>query len=460
MSQSDIQDASVESSVQDGEHYQVLPDLADEEYQALKSDIAENGVQVDIAVDEDGKIIDGHHRVRACNELGIEDYPRTVYPGLSDQEKRDLAYKLNLQRRQVDGTTKLEIAKQYLLNDWDGKETQSSIAEKFGCSPRLVRKAFKSDEVFSAKDGVETVRTGPDSIESNGDGTKSSKPTRLRVDSDKDVEKVREVKEKAREGDETANEQWERLRSGDTSPRRAAKEVEKAEAEQAVAEQEKPDTDFPPIIREQDAIDFLESVDSADLVIADPPYSTDVDDIGSFAARWVPPMLNTIGDDGRAFVFIGAYPDELHAYLNVLDEHSALERTNIRVWNYRNTTGKAPKYKYRQNWQAILFIQSDPPTELDAPKKSELSGVQEFHQPHEFGDVEPSQHKWQKPRDLLGQMIRHTSEQGDFVIDPFVGSGSTVLEAARLGRRSLGVDIDTDALETAIGRGCVWEDEQ
>jgi len=55
--------------------YQVLPELTPIEYEALKSDIAQRGVLVPIDVDEKGEILDGHHRVRAWNELqegGIE----------------------------------------------------------------------------------------------------------------------------------------------------------------------------------------------------------------------------------------------------------------------------------------------------------------------------------------------------------------------------------------------------
>jgi ParB-like chromosome segregation protein Spo0J len=45
--------------------YQVLPPLSDEEYQALKEDMAENGMLVPVVQDTAGNIIDGHHRVRA-----------------------------------------------------------------------------------------------------------------------------------------------------------------------------------------------------------------------------------------------------------------------------------------------------------------------------------------------------------------------------------------------------------
>jgi ParB-like chromosome segregation protein Spo0J len=89
--------------------YQVFGALAPEEYNALKADIAEHGVQVPVVVDEDGNVLDGHNRVRTCNELGITDYPRIVRSGLSEQEKRDLARSLNLQRRHLSGEQKRQV---------------------------------------------------------------------------------------------------------------------------------------------------------------------------------------------------------------------------------------------------------------------------------------------------------------------------------------------------------------
>lgn len=47
--------------IQLNEKYQVLPSMPDEQFAALKADIAERGVLTPIDVDEDGHILDGHH---------------------------------------------------------------------------------------------------------------------------------------------------------------------------------------------------------------------------------------------------------------------------------------------------------------------------------------------------------------------------------------------------------------
>lgn len=83
--------------------YQVMPPLAAEEYEALKADIAARGVQVPVEYDENGAILDGHHRVRACGELGIDVWPRLIRYGLIEEEKLRHARRLNLDRRHLTG---------------------------------------------------------------------------------------------------------------------------------------------------------------------------------------------------------------------------------------------------------------------------------------------------------------------------------------------------------------------
>ena len=82
--------------------YQLLPPLAADEYAALKADIAERGVQVPVEYDEHGNVLDGHHRIQICVELGIAQWPRLVRHGLSEVEKRSHARRLNLHRRHLD----------------------------------------------------------------------------------------------------------------------------------------------------------------------------------------------------------------------------------------------------------------------------------------------------------------------------------------------------------------------
>ncbi len=57
-------------------------------------------------------------------------------------------------------------------------------------------------------------------------------------------------------------------------------------------------------------------------------------------------------------------------------------------------------------------------------------------------------HKYwsKKPHNLVANYIERFSQQGDFVIDSFCGSGITVIESTRLGRRAIGLDINPSAI--------------
>jgi DNA modification methylase len=63
-------------------------------------------------------------------------------------------------------------------------------------------------------------------------------------------------------------------------------------------------------------------------------------------------------------------------------------------------------------------------------------------------DKERSGYPTQKPRLLLERIIKASSNEGDLVLDPFCGCGTTVITASKLNRRFIGIDIDTSERKT------------
>jgi site-specific DNA-methyltransferase (adenine-specific) len=64
----------------------------------------------------------------------------------------------------------------------------------------------------------------------------------------------------------------------------------------------------------------------------------------------------------------------------------------------------------------------------------------------------------QKPEALLERIIRASSNEGDLVLDPFCGSGTTLVAAQRLGRRWIGIDSSPVAIDLSrrrLSRDCV-----
>jgi site-specific DNA-methyltransferase (adenine-specific) len=54
-------------------------------------------------------------------------------------------------------------------------------------------------------------------------------------------------------------------------------------------------------------------------------------------------------------------------------------------------------------------------------------------------------HGAQKPTDLLRTLIEATTLYGDTVLDPFAGSGSTLVAAGAANRRAIGIELDDDS---------------
>jgi ParB-like chromosome segregation protein Spo0J len=76
-------------------------DLTGEEFEELKASISDHGIIEPVIVNQDGIIICGHQRVRACRELGINDVPVVVREVVSDEEHETLLIEENLRRRQL-----------------------------------------------------------------------------------------------------------------------------------------------------------------------------------------------------------------------------------------------------------------------------------------------------------------------------------------------------------------------
>lgn len=193
-------------------------------------------------------------------------------------------------------------------------------------------------------------------------------------------------------------------------------------------------------------------IEKYDLLLTDPPYSTDVHDISEFANRWLYPALAGVKDTGFAYVFIGAYPNELQAYLEAV-KPSNVTLEQVLIWTYKNTLGQNPRGRYKQNYQACLFFRGVNAPDLDCPLTSEQWAVQEINAPD--GRQGDRYHAWQKPMEIAERFIRHSTKQGMTVFDPFACTGTFLLAAAKLGRKAYGFEIDPDNAEIAFQRGCV-----
>lgn len=61
-------------------------------------------------------------------------------------------------------------------------------------------------------------------------------------------------------------------------------------------------------------------------------------------------------------------------------------------------------------------------------------------------------HPTQKPEALLERIILASSNKGDIVLDPFAGSFTTCSVASRLGRKTIGIELNQDYFEIGLRR--------
>ena len=89
------------------------------------------------------------------------------------------------------------------------------------------------------------------------------------------------------------------------------------------------------------------------------------------------------------------------------------------------------------NWQQYEDILTD---SLWLLESRDSSGM---HQADYHGNFVPQ---------IPNQLLRRFTRAGDIVLDPFLGSGTTAIESARLGRRCVGVELSPEAAATARRR--------
>jgi 16S rRNA G966 N2-methylase RsmD len=208
-----------------------------------------------------------------------------------------------------------------------------------------------------------------------------------------------------------------------------------------------------------DALEYLSGIEpgSVDLLLTDPPYCTDVEDIDAFARSWLTLALSRIKRTGRAYVFIGSYPAEVGAYWDAYHRPAegaaphCLKLDMILPWIYRNTIGPATKETYKLNWQACLYFLGPEAPALNCGNLTEKFSVQDFNAPDSRFGVRV--HPWQKPDDLAIRLISQATMPGQTVLDPFAGTGTFLAAAARLGRNAIGCEIDEEMLAFCRQRG-------
>lgn len=234
-----------------------------------------------------------------------------------------------------------------------------------------------------------------------------------------------------------------------------------------------------------DALELLRSLDDAsvDLVVTDPPYAIEkaawdefesLDAYVDWCDEWLVEIARVLTDTGTAYVC---------GYSEILADVKARSARHFAggcrwlIWTYRNKANLGKDWG--RSHESILHLRKARRTRIDVdavrvpyndhtkryPERVQAVSSQygqgkrrDRWQPHPLGakprDVieipvlcngtaEKTPHPTQKPEELIRRLIAASSAEGELVVDPFAGSGTTCVVAERLGRRWIASDAES-----------------
>jgi site-specific DNA-methyltransferase (adenine-specific) len=182
--------------------------------------------------------------------------------------------------------------------------------------------------------------------------------------------------------------------------------------------------------------------ESVDFILTDPPYLVNYRDrsgrsiAGDDDARWLQPafaeMHRVLKDESFCVSFYGWTKIDLFM--------AAWRAAGLRIVGhivFRKAYASSVRFMRYQHEQAYLLAKGDV-----SPPRDPLSDVMDF----------PYSHNRQKPTQALEPLIRTFCKPDGIVLDPFCGSGSTLVAARSAGRRFIGIELDGEHFLTASRR--------
>lgn len=416
--------ASVDSSASP---FQLFPALDSATEAALRFSIERFGVLVPVVRDQYGRTLDGYHRSRLADELGVT-YRVDVISVADDEEAREIARTLNTDRRQLEPEQRraVEVAMR------EAGHSLRAIGQALGVSGEQVRQDLAGVKDLTAPDRV----AGKD-----GKSYPARRPTVVAA-------------KNAREADRAQT----ALASADLPnvPVLDVKRVERLSREQD-AERRRAIPVAPITDVDEIAIvhgDFREALFEFDLsdgiVITDPPYPREFlqewKDVAQCALYWNCDVF--VAMCGQS-ILLDAADLIREAYKPPVDEYIGEARWNYRWCGAYMTSGPAARV-----WNANIGSAWKPILVFDYWNEKGWGSSREFVTTDVFrseGD-DKRHHHWGQNEAGIAALVEAFTNPGDLVVDPFLGGGTTAVVCRDLGRRFVGCDIDAAAVTSARDR--------
>ena len=204
-----------------------------------------------------------------------------------------------------------------------------------------------------------------------------------------------------------------------------------------------------------DAYQLIKNVPdkSVDLIVTDPPYQ--IDSLRGGNNRLGQSIMSVsaeLGDNG-----LDAGID-----LSILDEFMrVMKKPNIYIWMNLKQLYPYLDYfvgKHKCNWNLLVWQKSNAMPLCGGKYMNDCEYCAYFYKgirlnttydtaktvyitPLNVSDKQEYEHPTIKPLDIIENLVINSSNPGDLVLDPFIGSGTTAVAAKRLGRDYVGFEI-------------------
>ena len=236
-----------------------------------------------------------------------------------------------------------------------------------------------------------------------------------------------------------------------------------------------------------DCLEILREIShgTVDLIFADPPYNigkkfskfqdTWSSDIAyaEWCYRWLAACIDVLTPTGSMYIMTST---QSMPYLDLWlrDRVTILSRI---IWHY-DSSGVQARSRFGSLYEPILHCAKDAKNYTFNSKAIEVVAktgavrklidyrkeIPELYKPTKvpgntwyiprvrYRMPEYENHPSQKPEALLDRIIRASSNPGDVVLDPFSGTFTTCAVARRLGRRSVGIELQEEYIRIGLQR--------
>ena len=208
---------------------------------------------------------------------------------------------------------------------------------------------------------------------------------------------------------------------------------------------------------------------SVDLIVADPPY-------GEKQATWDSEKPDNelwaeyfrVLKEGGVIYYWGFWGHADWVLSNA--KRVGFEPMSRIIWWFR--TGRPEKKSYREDTEECWYMSKGEPKTFNAEqflepyedtsnyerygRKGKHPGTVWIHTRILHNHPENIEHETQKPEALIEKIVLISSNAGDLVVDPFVGSGTTALQCERHKRQWLACDTDSEYCMMATERIERW----